>query len=155
LAVNALTEPLVAGTSAMFEVTEPSIAFSVETRGCVRPCGHNVRKPSGPGGTTVAFNTYDWADAGAPQPPLATLTSFCPLNGGVPGGLRESSTRHGVKLNSDNPPASGNAKYPLTSITRSESFVTKTETEPLAPAGTIAAFAVTAPVGAFSVETTG
>jgi hypothetical protein len=152
---KALTEPLVVGTNAMFDVTAPSPAFREDTVGCVPPCGHNVRKPSGPGGTTVAFSTYDWADAGAPQPLLVTFTSFGPLNGGEPGGLRVSSTRHGDILNSDSPPTPGGAKYPLTSITRSESFVTKTETSPFAAAGTMAAFAVTAPVGALRVETTG
>jgi hypothetical protein len=40
---KALTEPLVVGTIAMFEVTAASKAFSVETRGCAAPCGHNVR----------------------------------------------------------------------------------------------------------------
>ncbi len=49
----------------------------------------------------------------------------------------------------------GGAKYPFTSITRSEVLVTKIEMSPLAPAGTIAALAVTAPVGALSVETKG
>src|SRR3954466_3331655 len=41
------------------------------------------------------------------------------------------------------------------SMTRSESLVTNTEISPLAPAGTIAAFAVTAPVTAFKVDTSG
>ena len=43
----------------------------------------------------------------------------------------------------------------MISITRFESSVTKTETSPLVPAGTMAAFAVTVPVGAFRVETRG
>jgi hypothetical protein len=41
------------------------------------------------------------------------------------------------------------------SITRSELFVTNTEISPFVPEGTMAAFAVTAPVGAFKVETKG
>jgi hypothetical protein len=44
------------GTMAMFEVSA-SVAFSVDTNGCAAPCGHNVKYPSGPGGTTVALNT--------------------------------------------------------------------------------------------------
>src|SRR5882724_7133865 len=40
-------------------------------------------------------------------------------------------------------------------MTRSALFVTNTEISPLVPAGTIAEFAVTAPVFAFSVETSG
>src|ERR1700682_2885061 len=155
IAGDALSARGLGGNRAIFEVTAPSMALSVETTGCVPPCGHNVRKPSGPVGTTVALSTYDWADTGAPQPLAVTFTLIVPFNGGAPGRLLVSSTRHGDKLDSDNPPAAGGAKYPLTSMTRSESFVTNTETAPLAPAGTIAAFAVTAPVGAFSVETTG
>jgi hypothetical protein len=34
---KALTEPLVVGTIAMFEVIEPSMAFNVDTKGCVAP----------------------------------------------------------------------------------------------------------------------
>src|SRR5882672_7043187 len=41
------------------------------------------------------------------------------------------------------------------STTRSESFAANTETSPFVPACTIAAFATTVPVGAFSVEATG
>src|SRR5258707_13655534 len=41
------------------------------------------------------------------------------------------------------------------STTRSESFVTKTDISPFVPDGTIAAFAVTAPVVAFKVDTSG
>jgi hypothetical protein len=63
---NELIWPLFVGTIARFEVIEPSIAFSVETSGRAVPCGHNVRKPSEPGGTTVALNTNDWAAAGYP-----------------------------------------------------------------------------------------
>ena len=56
---NALTEPLVVGTMAMFDVTAPSMAFKVDTKGWTAPCGHKVRNPNGPGGTTVAFSTND------------------------------------------------------------------------------------------------
>ena len=41
------------------------------------------------------------------------------------------------------------------SITRLAGWVTYTLTAPPVPAGTMAAFALTAPVGAFSVETNG
>ncbi len=59
---NTLTSPLSLGTKAMFEVMEPSFALSVETNGCMASCGQSVRKPSGPGGTTVALNTYALAE---------------------------------------------------------------------------------------------
>src|ERR1700739_3321275 len=52
-----LIDPFAAGTIARLDVIAPSIAFSVEASGWLEPCGHNVRKPSGPGGTTVAFST--------------------------------------------------------------------------------------------------
>src|SRR5260370_30265926 len=139
----------------MFEVTKPSTAFRVETNGRTAPCGHSVKYPSEPGGTTVALSTYDWAVAGAPQTVASTFTLIVPLNGCEPGGFRVSSTRHGAKLNSDNPPAAGGAKYPLMSITRAEVFVTNTVTAPAVPADTIAALAVVTPVGAFSVEAKG
>jgi len=154
---NALIEPLVVGTIARFDVIAPSPALSVDTKGCVAPCGHKVRKPSGPGGTTVPLSTKALAAAEAPQGGTlpTTFTSIFPLKGGVPGGLRVSSTRQGFKLNKDRPPAAGGAKYPLMSMTRSELLVTNTEMSALAPDGTMAAFAVTAPVGALSVETRG
>jgi hypothetical protein len=47
------------------------------------------------------------------------------------------------------------AKYPLMSMIKSVLFVTKASIDPPEPAGTIAALAVMAPVGAFSVDTTG
>ena len=109
----------------------------------------------GPGGTTVALRTKDCADAGAPHPLETTFASIFPLNGCAPAGFRVSIARHGVKAKKDNPPVSGGAKYPLISMTRSESLVAKTAISPLVPAGTIAALAVTAPVGAFNVETSG
>ena len=56
---KALITPFVVGTIAILEVIAPSIAFSVETRGCVVSWGQSVRKPKGPGGTTVAFSTKD------------------------------------------------------------------------------------------------
>src|SRR3954453_13861987 len=139
----------------MLEVTAPSMAFSVDTSGCGEPCGHNVKKPRGPGDTTVAFITYDCAAAGAPQAAAPTFRSLAPLNGSEPAGLRVSSTRQGVRLCSDSPPGPGGAKYPLTSMTTSEGCETNTEISPFVPAGTMAAFAVTAPVTAFSVETRG
>jgi len=103
----------------------------------------------------VAFTTYDCADASAPQEAAPTFRSLAPLNGSAPVGFLVSSTRQGVRLWSDNPPVPGGAKYPLTSMTRSEDCETNTEMSPLVPAGTIAAFAVTAPVTAFNVETSG
>src|ERR1019366_6155333 len=54
---KALIDPLVAGTIARFEVIAPSSAFSVDTSGRVCPCGHNVKYPSGVGGTTVTLKT--------------------------------------------------------------------------------------------------
>ena len=95
---NALMDPFVVGTIAMFEVTAPSRAFSVETTGCDAPCGQSVKKPNDEGGTTVAFRTNASADTGAPQPLVTTPTSLAPLNGGEPAGLRVSMTRHGVTL---------------------------------------------------------
>lgn len=159
LAPKALIEPLVVGTIARFDVTAPSLALSVDTKGCVAPCGHKVRKPSDPDGITVPFSTKALAVAEAPQgigPVLfTTFTSIFPLKGGVPGGLRVSSTRQGFNENSDKPPAAGGAKYPLMSMTRSELLVTNTEISPFVPDGTIAAFAVTTPVGELRVETRG
>src|SRR3954468_16579980 len=111
-----LIDPFPAGTIAMLEVTAPSMAFRVETSGCAEPCGHNVKKPRGPGGTTVAFTTYDCAEAGAPQGAAPTLRSLAPLNGNEPAGFRVSSTRQGVRLCSDSPPGPGGAKYPFTSM---------------------------------------
>ena len=79
----------------------------------------------------MAFTTYDCADAGAPHDAAATFRSFAPLNGSAPAGFLVSSTRQGVRLCSDNPPAPGGAKYPFTSITRFEPCVTNTEMSPL------------------------
>src|SRR6185312_2823686 len=78
-----------------------------------------------------------------------------PLKGGAPAGFLVSKTRHGGNVNSDNPPTPGAAKYPFTSITKSVLFEANTDIAPFVPAGTIAAFAVVTPVGAFNVETGG
>ena len=51
----------------MFEVIAASMAFVVETVGLAEPCGHNVMKPRGLDGTTVALNTYDLAVRGGAQ----------------------------------------------------------------------------------------
>src|ERR1041385_5175474 len=96
-----LIDPFDAGTIARLEVIAPSMAFRVETNGCAEPCGHSVRKPRGPGGTTVAFTTYACADAIAPHAAADAFRSFSPLKGAEPAGLRVSSTRQGVKLCSD------------------------------------------------------
>src|ERR1035438_4833907 len=54
---NTLIDPAVVCTNARFMSTAPSSAFSVDTSGIVCPCGHNVRYPRGPGGTTVTLKT--------------------------------------------------------------------------------------------------
>ncbi len=151
---KALMLPLFAGTIAMFEVIAPSNAFNVDTNGCGLPWGDNVRKPSVPCGTTVAFKRYDCADAGAGHPAAATFKSI-PVIGGAPAGFRVSSTRQGLIAKSESPLVVGGAKKPLTSITRSEELVTNTSILPFVPAGTMAALAVTVPVGAFNVDTRG
>ena len=45
-----------AGTKAVFDRTEPSYAFSVETSGCVADSDQSARNPRGTVGTTVAFS---------------------------------------------------------------------------------------------------
>src|SRR5580698_4013834 len=87
--------PSVLGTMAMFDVTAPSLAFSVDTVGCGSPSGHSVRKLSVPCGIAVALNTYPSEVAGGPQGLVCTLIVFSPLNG-CPPPLRVSITRHGV-----------------------------------------------------------
>src|SRR6202521_6132749 len=114
-----------------------------------------VMKPKGPGGTTVALNTNAWAVAGTPHGLAVTFTSRVVLNGGVPVGSRESSTRQGVTVYRDRPPAPAGAKYPLMSITKSVASVVNTFTSPVAPAGTTTAFDRTVPVGSFSEATKG
>src|SRR5258708_23898267 len=116
---NALMDPFVPVTRAMFEVIDPSLALRDETRGCAEPCGHIVRKPSGPCGTTVALTAYACAAGGTAHGPVTKSTSIRPLNGGAPEGLRVSSPRQGVSGNSDSPPAPGDAKYPSISPARS------------------------------------
>src|ERR1051326_7730627 len=64
---NALILLLDVGTIARFDVIAPSNAFNVDTAGWLCPCGHNVRSPSAPAGTTVTLSTYPWASAGMPQ----------------------------------------------------------------------------------------
>src|SRR5579863_5448240 len=95
---HALMDPSLVATIAMLLVMAASSAFSVATSGCVSPCGHKVRSPSGPAGTTVALNTYACATEGGLHPLPATSTLVCPVNGGVPGGFRVSSTRQGDRL---------------------------------------------------------
>ena len=56
---KALIAPFTVGTIAILDVIAPSMAFSVETSGCVVPAGQRVRKPKGAGGTTVAFSAKD------------------------------------------------------------------------------------------------
>src|SRR5258708_21652089 len=143
---------------AIFESTAPSKELSVEARGWVTPCGHKVRNPRPPGGTTVAFRTKAWAVRGIPQglPPTLTSGLFCPVKAGLPCGRRVSSTRHRVTLNSDNPPFPGGAKYPFTSMTKSVLLVENTDTPPFpVPTGTMAALATAALDGAFRVEANG
>src|SRR5947209_11908671 len=151
---KAATDPLFAGTLAMFEVMAASEAFRVETCGGGPPPGHRVRKSSGAGGTTVAFSTYAWAEAEALQFAPETFTARVPEKGGEPAGFLVSNTRQGGRGKKDRPPATGGAKYPFTSITRSESSVTNTDMSQLVPAGTMAALAVIAPLE-FRVETRG
>ena len=64
---KASIDPFVVLTIAMFDVTDPSCAFNVDTSGCGVPSGQSVRKPSGPEGTTVAFVTIAWAFVGTLQ----------------------------------------------------------------------------------------
>src|ERR1700680_511232 len=107
LSAKALPEPLTVGMMAIFDVPAPSPACNVAVGGCVCPCGHIVENPSGPGGTTVALNTYARAAAGTPQGLVATFTSRVPLKGRLPAGSRVSSTRQGATLYSERPPAPG------------------------------------------------
>jgi len=60
-----------------------------------------------------------------------------------------------VTVKKERPAPGVDVKYPFISMIKSVSSVTKILIAPFSPAGTIAAFAVTAPVGAFSVEVTG
>src|SRR5271157_2520873 len=93
--------PLLVGTIAMFDVTAPSIAFSVETPGCIPPSGHSVRYPNEPGGTTVPLKTYACAVLGGAHtlPTTSTVSSLTK----APFPLRVSSTRQGDTGYSDSP----------------------------------------------------
>src|ERR1022692_99160 len=55
----------------------------------------------------------------------------------------------------DSPPVTIGAKYPLMSITTSVALLANTSMEPMVPAGTMAALAVTVPVIAFKLEACG
>ena len=151
---NTLMEPLPAGTIARFDVTLASSAFSVATTGRVCPCGHNVRYPSEPVGTTVTLMTCAWALTGIPHTLALTATSG-DVMATDPAGCRVSTTRQGATPYSDNPPVSIGAKYPLMSITRLVVLLANTSMAPLVPADTMAALAVIAPVGAFKLEASG
>src|SRR5208337_2966601 len=97
LDAKASIEPSVVGTIAMFDVTAPSIAFSVEATGGGLPLsGHKVRYPSGPGGTTVALKMYAWAIFEGPHTLSATSTVSSSTNGCPLPTWRVSSTRHGA-----------------------------------------------------------
>ena len=76
---NALMLLLDVGTIARFDVTAPSNAFNVDTAGWLCPCGHNVRYPSAPAGTTVALSTYACAPDGMPQLSPAATSRVVPL----------------------------------------------------------------------------
>src|SRR5215469_15307884 len=140
---------------AMLLVMAPSSAFSVDTVGWPAPCGHSVRYPSDPDGTTVAFSTYPCATLVPPHPLPITFTSSEPVNGCEPLGFLVSSTRQGGRLYKDSPPVAAGAKYPLMSTTRSVVLVAYTSMLPDVPAGTMAALATIVPVGSFSVDTNG
>src|SRR5215472_6701104 len=105
----ASTLPLWFPTIAMFDVTAPSDAFSVETDGMGSPSAQSVRYPSEPTGTTVALKTYCSAAPGTLQVLPATFTGGlrCPLK--APPDERVSMTRHGEAAYNDSPPASGAA----------------------------------------------
>src|SRR5271167_572581 len=109
---KASIEPSLLGTIAMFDVTDPSTAFSVETPGCEPPSGHRVRYPNVGAGTTVALNTYASAVLGGPQMLFSTFTVSSPWNGLPFPTCRVSSTRQGVTAYSDSPGfcSVGNAK---------------------------------------------
>src|SRR5215510_14197392 len=71
LLTKTFTEPpLPAGTTAAFAAMFPD-EFKVETTGCETPVGQIVKKPNGPGGTTVMLNEYACAMDGTGQRELA------------------------------------------------------------------------------------
>ena len=86
------------GTIAMFEVTDPSMAFSVAPSGRVCPCGHKVRNPSGPGTVRPSRSAH------RPEPPGRTRTRWRTtsryierLTGGDPAvtaGVHDPAGRH-------------------------------------------------------------
>src|SRR5690349_3977823 len=102
LLAKTLTAPLVpAATIAALDFVRPSSELSVEAMGRNSPAGHNVRKPSGPLGTTATFREYAWAVIGTPQVPAGITKSRLvppdiagPPN--APAARRVSTTRHGV-----------------------------------------------------------
>src|SRR5580693_5777761 len=104
--------PLMLGTTAMFEVVNPSRAFRVETTGCSLLSGHSVRKLKVGEGKTVALKTYACEVVGIAQGPSTTSTGGfrLPLKG-VPLPIeRVSSVRHGTAGYRDSPPDSNGAK---------------------------------------------
>lgn len=94
LPAYASVEPFALGTIAIFDVTNPSRAFNVDTCGWFSPSGHSVRYPRAPSGTTVALNTYPPALLGGAHKLSAMLTVISPVNGCPL--LRLSKARHGA-----------------------------------------------------------
>src|SRR5947208_14430074 len=68
LVTKTLMAPLVpAGTIAALATIWPRNEFSVDTFGCWPPACQAVRYCNGPGGTTVKFIEYAFAELGTPQ----------------------------------------------------------------------------------------
>src|SRR5580698_10554963 len=105
-AAYASMEPLLVGTIAMFDVIQPSGAFSVDTTGWFCPSGHSVIYANVGDGITVAFATYPSAAVGTPHPLLGKFTGGFsnPLKGCPPPRPRESNTRQGASGYKDSPP---------------------------------------------------
>src|SRR5579871_1782580 len=80
-AAKVSVEPSRFGTMAIFDVTRPSNAFSVDASGRVSLSGHKVRNPKAPLGTTVALKTYAAAVVGGAHGLLAMGTVRSPMNG--------------------------------------------------------------------------
>ncbi len=96
-----MAPPAPADTIAALATMLPSSAFNVETPGCAPPVPHSDRKPSGAGGTTVAFNEYALADDGMFHALLwtGTVRACAAARIGppkVPTVPRVSMIRHGV-----------------------------------------------------------
>src|ERR1051325_189340 len=73
VATTVMPPPVPAGTIAIFAVTVPVGAFSVDEPGCDCPAGQVLRNPSVPAdGTTVMLRAYACAVAGMPQGPEST-----------------------------------------------------------------------------------